>query len=86
MPTGATAKQITSNQKEELLLTCQCGLALDGNSDEDDKFLSILVRHVSKHLGLIATSLLDMANINSGSTTQPVYSVCNQVREVFPLV
>ena len=69
MPTGATAKQITSNQKEELLLTYQYGLALDGNSDEDDKFLSILVRHVSKHLGPIATSLLDMANINSGSAT-----------------
>ena len=45
------------------------GLAIDGSNDEGGYFLSILVRHV-KDSGLIPTSLLDMSNINSGSTVQ----------------
>ena len=48
MLTGAVAKQITSNLKGELLLTHRYGLAVDGSSDEDDKFLPVLVRHVDK--------------------------------------
>ena len=41
--TGAVPKQITSNLPEELLLTSWYRLATDGSSDEDDKFLPILV-------------------------------------------
>ena len=63
MLTGAVAKQITSDMKEELLLTCCYGPATDGSRDEDDKFLPVLVRHVDKDSGLIATSLLDMPNV-----------------------
>ena len=70
MLTRAVAEQITSDLKEELLLTRWYGLARDGSSNKDDKFLPILVRQVDKDSGLIATSLLDMPNINSGPTAQ----------------
>ena len=40
MLTGEVAKQITSNLKEELLLTHWKGLARYGSSDEDDKFFA----------------------------------------------
>ena len=85
MLTGAVAKQITSNMKEKLLLHRWNGLATDGSSDEDDKFLLVLVRHVDKDSGLVATSLLEMSNNNSGSTAQQMYDVCNKVREAFSL-
>ena len=85
MLTGAVAKQITSNLKKELLLTRWYGLATDGTSDEDDKFLPILVRYIDKDSGLIATSLLDMPNINSGSTAQQMNDVYNEVRKAFLL-
>ena len=55
MLTRSVTKQITSNLKEELLLNSWYGLAIDGGSDKDDKFLSVLVKHVDKDLGLIAT-------------------------------
>ena len=42
-------------------------------------FCKILVRHIGKVSGLIETSLLDMPNINSGSTAQQMYDVCNEV-------
>ena len=58
---------------------------LEWISDEDDKFLPVLVRYVDKDSGLIATSLLDMRNINSGSTASQKYDVCNEVREAFSL-
>ena len=80
MLTGAVAKQITSDLKKELLLTRWYGLATDGTSDEDDKFLPILVRYIDKDSGLIATSLLDMPNINSGSTAQQMNDVFNEGR------
>ena len=85
MLTRSVTKQITSNLKEELLLNSWYGLAIDGGSDKDDKFFSILVKHVAKDLGLIATSLLDMPNINSGSAAQQMYDVHNEVREAFSL-
>ena len=66
MVTEAVAKQITSNFKEVLLMVRWYGLATDGTSDEDYKFLPVLVRYVDKDSGLIATPLLDMLNINSG--------------------
>ena len=55
----------TNDPIEELLLTRWYGLATDGSSDEDDKFLSALLRHVDKDSGLIVTSLLQMPSINS---------------------
>ena len=85
MLTGAVAKQITSDLKKELLLTRWYGLATDGTSDKDDKFLLILERYIDKDSGLIATSLLDMPNINSGSTAQQTNDVYNEVREAFLL-
>ena len=85
MLTGAVANQITSDLKEELLLTCQHEIATGGSRDEDDKFLLVLVRHVDKDSAMIVISLLDMLNTNSGSTAQQIYDVCNEVREAFPL-
>ena len=84
MLTGAVAKQITTNLKEVLLLTPWYRLT-DGTSNKHDKFLPVLVRYVDKDSGLIVTSLLDMPNINSGSTAQQMYDVCNKVREAFSL-
>ena len=75
--TGAVAKQITSDLEKELFLTRWYGLATDGSSDEDDKFLPVFVRYVEKDSGLIATSLLDMPNINSDSTAQQMCDMCN---------
>ena len=53
MLTRAVAKQIASWYG---LLTRWYGLATDGSSDRDDKFLPVLARQVDKILGLIATS------------------------------
>ena len=53
MLAGPVAKQITSNLKEELLLTFWYGLAKDGSSGEDDKFLSFPVGRFDKDSGLI---------------------------------
>ena len=85
MLAGAVSKQITSNLKEELLLTPWYGLVTDGSSDEDDKLLPVSVRHNDKDSGLIATSLLDIPNINSDSTAQQIYDMFNEVKEVFSL-
>ena len=78
MLTGAVTKQITSDQKKELLLTRWYGLATDGSSDEDEILKS-------KDSRMIVTSFLDMPNVNSGSTAQRMYDVCNEVREGFSL-
>ncbi len=85
MLTGSVAKHLTDDLKEELSSVQWYGLATDGSSDEDDKFLPILLRHVGKASGLIETSLLDMPNINSGSTAQEMYDVCNEVIHDFSL-
>ena len=42
------------------------GLATDGSSDDNDKFLPILVRHFATN-GLVTTSLIDMPDIDKGS-------------------
>ena len=60
MLTRAVARQLTSNLKDELLLTCLHGLATDGSSNEDDKSLPLLVRYVDKDSELFSTSLLGM--------------------------
>ena len=50
----AVAKQITSDLKEELLLTHWYILTTDGSSDKD-KFLLVLIRYVDKDSRLIVT-------------------------------
>ena len=47
--------------------------------------MPILVIHVDRDPGLIATSLLEMPNVNSNSTTQQSYGVCIEVRGAFLL-
>ena len=84
MLTAAVAKQITSDLKQELLLTRWNKLATDGSSDEDYEFFPVLVRHVYKDSELIITSFLDMPIINSGATAHQIY-VCNEVRKAFLL-
>ena len=77
MLTGAVAKQITSDLKEELLLTLWYGLATDGTSDVDFIFLRVFVGYAANDSELTATPLLDMPNISCGSTAQKMYDVCN---------
>ena len=84
MLTGAISKQTTDDLEEELSMTWY-GIAADGSSDENDKYLPILIRHVGKTSGLIETSLLDIPNINSGSAVQQMFNVCNEVIENFSL-
>ena len=83
--TVEAAEQVTSDLKQELSLTRWYGLATDETSDKDDKFLPVLLRYVDNDSGLIATSLLDMPNVNSGPTAQQMCEVCNEVREAFSL-
>ena len=47
--------------------------------------MPVSVRHVDKESGLIATSFLDIPNINSGSRAKQMHGVCNEVKEVFSL-
>ena len=84
MLTGAVSKQTTDNLKEELSMTWY-RIATDGSNDDNDKHLPILIRHVGKTSGLIETSLLDIPNINSGSTVQQIFNECNEVIEHFSL-
>ena len=56
---GAVAKESVDNLKtllNQLDLTKWFGIATDGSSDENDKFLPVFIRHFSKD-GLISTSL-----------------------------
>ena len=85
MVTGAVAKQITSDLKGAIVDSLWYGLATDGRSDVNDKILPVLLTHVDEDSGLTATSLLDMPNINSGSTVRQLYDVRNEVREAFSL-
>ena len=84
MLTGVVSKQTTDDLREELSMTWY-GIATDGSSDKNDKYLPILIRHVGKTSGLIEKSLLDIPNINSGSTAQQMFNVCNEVIENFSL-
>ena len=68
------------------MLTRWYVLTTEGSCDNDDnKFLHILLRHIDKDSGLIATSLFRVPNINSGSTAQQVNDVWNEVSEAFSL-
>ena len=82
--TGAVAKKITSDLKEELLLTGWYVLATDRSSDKGDKFLPV-VRHADEDSRPSFTSLLDMPSISSGSIAQQMYDISNEVREAFSL-
>ena len=42
-------------------------------------FCKILVRHIETVSRLIGTSLLDMPNINCGSTAEQMYDACKEV-------
>ena len=70
MVAGTVPKQITSDLKRAIVDSLWYGLATDGNSDVDDELLPVLLTHVDKDSGLIATSLLDLPNINSDFSAQ----------------
>ena len=79
MLSGAAAKESVDNLKTLLNqpdLTKWFGIATDGSSDENDKFLPVLIRHFSKD-GLITTSLLDMPDIDKGSDAKTMFAVCS---------
>ena len=79
MLSGAAAKESVDNLKTLLNqpdLTKWFGIATDGSSDENDKFLPVLIRHFSKD-GLITTSLLDMPDIDKGSDAKTMFDVCS---------
>ena len=76
---GAVAKESVSNLKSTLSssdLYKWFGFATDGSSDENDKFLPMLIRHFASN-GLVTTSLLDMPDINKGSDSQVMFQTCN---------
>ena len=80
--THMLSEQITSDLKEQLLLTRWYGFATDGSSDEDEKCFPVLVGHIDKDSGLITASLLDKPKI---STAQQMCDVRIEVREIFLL-
>ena len=84
MLTGVVSKQTIDDLKEELSHTWY-GIATDGCSSVVDKHLLILIQHVGKTTALIEASLLDIPNVNSGSTGQKMFNVCNEVIENFSL-
>ena len=66
---GAVAKESVSNLKSTLPssdLYKWFGFATDCSNDENDKFLSMLIRQFTSN-GLVTTSLVDMLDINKGS-------------------
>ena len=68
--TGAVTKNVMKDIKEETIAAHWFGLVTDGSSDEDDKFLPKLIRHIEKDSGCIETILLDKPDINSCSTAE----------------
>ena len=83
--TGTVAKNVIKYVKEEIIAAYCFGLLTDGNSDENDKFLPTLIRHFGKDSGFVETSLLDMPDINSCSTTEQMFETCDTVIESFSL-
>ena len=83
--TGAVAKNVVKDLKEEITSAKWFGLATDGSSDEDDKYLPVLIRHIGKESNLVETSLLDMPDINSGSTAEKMFDTCDSVIKSFSL-
>ena len=83
--TGTVAKNLMKDIKEEIIAAHWFGLATDGSSDENDKFLPILIRHIGKDSDLVETSLLDMPDINSCSTAEQMFETCDTVIKSFSL-
>ena len=76
---GAVAKESVNNLKSTLSSSDMYewfGFATNGDSDENDKFLPMLIRHFASN-GLVTTSLLDMPDINKGSDSQVMFQTCN---------
>lgn len=84
MLTGVVSKQ-TIDDLKDALSHAWYGIATDGCSNVVDKHLRILIQHVGKTTALIEASLLDIPNINSGSTGQQMFNVCIEVIENFSL-
>ena len=82
--TGTVAKNVMKDIKEEIIAHW-FGLATDGSSDEDDKFLPILIRHIEKDSGCIKTSLLNKSDINSCSTAEQMSETSDTVIKSFSL-
>ena len=70
---GAIAKESIENLKSSLNSSDLC--ICYGSSDENDRFLSILIRHFGSD-GLVHTSLLDMPDIDKGSDAQTMFETC----------
>ena len=77
--------RMVKDLKEEITSAKWFGLATDGSSDEDDKYLPVLIRHIGKESNLVETSLLDMPDINSGSTAEKMFDTCDSVIKSFSL-
>ena len=76
---GAVAKESVNNLRSTLSssdLYKWFGFSTDGSSDENDKFLPMLIRHFASN-GLVTTSLLDMADINKRSDSQVMFQTCH---------
>jgi len=75
---GAVAKESVGKLKAPLnepSLNKWFGIATDGSNDENDKFLSILIRHFAED-GFVTTSLLDMPDIDKGSDAKAMFETC----------
>ena len=75
---GAVAKESVGKLKallNEPSLNKWFGIATDGSSDENDKFLPILIRHFAED-GFVTTSLLDMPDIDKGSDAKAMFETC----------
>ena len=76
---GAVAKESVSNLKLTLFssdLYKWLGFATDGSSDENGKFLPMLIRHFASN-SLVTTSLLDMPDINKESDSEVMFQTSN---------
>ena len=77
--TGSVPKHLNDDLKKELSQPCHMDWLQMEAVMRMVIFCKILVRHIEKISRLIETSLLDMPNINSGSTAQQMYDACNEV-------
>ena len=75
---GAVAKESVGKLKallNEPSLNKWFGIATDGSSDENGKFLPILIRHFAED-GFVTTSLLDIPDIDKGSDAKTMFETC----------
>ena len=76
--TGSVAKDNTEELSKYLQSTWY-GIATDGNSDETDKYLPVLVRYEEGADDLVQTSLLAIPDINIGSDAQIMFNTIDNV-------